>query len=161
VLPRALTLGVYVEALAAAGVDDGEPWDAAAADDATCYAVLSALADADVPRRGFRATVRAKAAEAWGRMEAERARALAAAARLRAEAEEALGEEVPPHPPPARHRLLRVLGTLPPVERAAALAEPLALSLVFGEMGAVQRQADEADEAVRKITENVLNGRSN
>lgn len=147
VRPRALTLGVYLDALIAAGVDDGEPWDALAAPADACLAVLNALCEhVSLPEGVDVGTVlRVQAAEAWGRAVRERERGMAAAYTLRLQAEEAVGEGLLPGPRPGRLKLLRVISTLPPTERAAALAEPLARALVLGEVGAIQRQADEAN----------------
>ena len=151
VVPRALTLGVYLDALIAAGVDDGEPWDAASAPADVCLAVLDALCESVVlppdgeAEDGFSGLIREQAGVAWGRLEAARARAGATAHRLRLAVEEAVGEGLHPQPTPGRYALLRALSRLPAADRAAAMAEPLARSLVLAEAGAVVRQAEEAE----------------
>ena len=157
VVPRALTLGAYLDALTAAGVDDGEPWDASTAPPDACLAVLDALcAEVHIPAgMDVAEAVREQAAVQWGLMENARARALATAARVRARVEEAVGEGLIPRPEPGKHALLRSLSKLPPTERAAAFAEPLARALVLGEAGAVVRQAEEAEEKALNTAKNL------
>lgn len=144
VTPRALTLGVYLDALIAAGVDEGEVWAADTAPVASCLAVLDALCDEVVFPVLDAAALREQAARQWERLLAEYHRGRTVAHALRLEAEEAVGEGLEPSPPPGRLSLLRAAAALSPEDRAAALAEPLVRGLVFAEVGALQRQASEA-----------------
>jgi len=150
VVPRPLTVGVYLDALLALGVEEGQGWDAASADPAACLAALDALCESVVlpdsaDSAALAAEFRRLAAEAWGRVEEARASATALAARYRLDVEAALGEGLVDRGGPRRHGLLRDLSQMPPAERAALCAEPLARTLVLGQVGALVRQAEDAN----------------
>src|SRR5690606_3479901 len=83
------------------------------------------------------------------RVEEARASATALAARYRLDVEAALGEGLVDRGGPRRHGLLRDLSQMPPAERAALCAEPLARTLVLGQVGALVRQAEDANREAR------------
>ena len=154
--PYPLTVGVYVDACLAAGIDEGEAWNAETATDDVCFAVLSALAAVTLTGNpeGYAAQIRAAAKAVWADVEAERERAAVLGTRVRLHVEEALGEGLQEKGGVKRYGLLRALSVMAPAERAALCAEPLARALVLGQVGAIEQQAKDAtDKAMHDARE--------
>jgi len=140
-----LTLGVYLDAHAAAMVDDGAPFDAGAAPPDVCRAVVSALLAEPPAAYESEALLRATAAAVWAAMQRAAATAQRRAARLRAQVEETLGEGLPTSDDgPSPYALERALAPLGGADYAAMLGLPLGRALIKMGVGAVVRQADEA-----------------
>lgn len=151
VVPRALTLGVYLQALSASDRDDGAIWDAATAPMEECLAVLDALSEEVVlPPKDVGSWIRARAGEAWARLELERDRANARVARLTAAASRATGESPADGGRRREIELERGLSRLGFADYAAALSLPLERALVRLAVGAIVSQADEIERQAKE-----------